>query len=73
MIVISIIKGTYIETTDDTLKELLPFRNFLKYGCYKAMKHLHVFMKQLILISLKTQKKLQEHLRTMQQKLHQII
>lgn len=69
MIVISIIKGTYIETTDDTLKELLPF----KYGCYKAMKHLHVFMKQLILIGLKTQKKLQEHLRTMQQKLHQII
>lgn len=73
MIVISIIKGTYIETTDDTLKELLPFRSFLKYGCYKAMKHLHVFMKQLILIGLKTQKKLQEHLRTMQQKLHQII
>ena len=35
-----IIKGTYVETTDNTLKELLRFqdflyRNFHNYECYK--------------------------------------
>ena len=50
MIVINILKGKYIETADNTFKKLSPFRHFLKYERYKAMKSLHVFMKQLILI-----------------------
>ena len=38
-----IIKGTYVETTDNTLKELLRFQDFLhryyhNYECYKGMK-----------------------------------
>ena len=39
-----IMKGTYIETTENMLKELLRFqgflcRNFYNYKCYKHMKH----------------------------------
>ena len=50
-----IMKGTYIETTDNTLKELTGFRDFLyrnfNYLRYKDMNLIeinqHVFMEQL--------------------------
>ena len=73
MIVISILKGKYIETADNTFKKLSPFQDFLKYERYKAMKSLHVFMKQLILTKSENWEEITGTLRTMQRKLYQTI